>query len=174
MDGCGSRWDDKPTAPSLHARRTNLGCTKCTCNVAEWVQDCWNTGCYGAKTHGGAWGSGDWGRRVWRGGVLAQGREWFAPRNASHPPPIRDPGSLDSGWFHARIEGVARIMAVGTKLVGRRCATAGVSSWWGGPLEVSAKLRGSDRLQSFSTGRSDGGGSERRDQRAGTETNYAK
>ena len=67
-DGCGSRWDDKQTAPVRSFRGNGYGLYDMHGNVWEWVQDCWHGSYREAPTDGDAWKSGDCSRRVLRGG----------------------------------------------------------------------------------------------------------
>ncbi|MDE0609528.1 MAG: SUMF1/EgtB/PvdO family nonheme iron enzyme [Anaerolineaceae bacterium] len=70
-DGCGSRWDDRQTAPVGSFPANAWGLHDMHGNVWEWVQDCWNDSYKGAPKDGSAWTSGDCSRRVFRGGA------WF-------------------------------------------------------------------------------------------------
>ena len=75
-EGCGSRWDDRQTAPVGSFIANGWGLHDLHGNVWEWVQDCWNEDYYGSPKDGSAWESGDCSRRVLRGG------SWdFNPRN---------------------------------------------------------------------------------------------
>ena len=70
-DGCGSRWDDRQTAPAGSFGPNGWGLHDLHGNVCERVQDCWNWSYQGAPTNGSAWESGDCSLRVVRGG------SWF-------------------------------------------------------------------------------------------------
>ena len=63
---CGSRWDNKRTAPVGSFSANEFGLYDVHGNVQEWVEDCWNDSYDGAPTDGSAWESGGW--RVLRGG----------------------------------------------------------------------------------------------------------
>ena len=67
-DGCGSRWDDKQTAPAGSFAPNVFGLHDAHGNVYEWVEDCWNASYAGAPPDGSAWTGGDCGLRVLRGG----------------------------------------------------------------------------------------------------------
>ena len=67
-DGCGSRWDDKYTAPVGSFGANAFGLYDMHGNVREWVDDCWNGTYEGAPTDGTAWKRGNCDHRVLRGG----------------------------------------------------------------------------------------------------------
>jgi formylglycine-generating enzyme required for sulfatase activity len=69
--GCGSRWDNKQTAPVGSFKPNPVGLYDTTGNVSEWVQDCWHEDYKGAPLDGSAWeqrNGGDCGLRGVRGG----------------------------------------------------------------------------------------------------------
>jgi formylglycine-generating enzyme required for sulfatase activity len=75
-DGCGSRWDNKQTAPVGSFQPNGFGLHDTLGNVWEWTQDCWKWGYLDAPAGGSAGTSGDCFRRVLRGG------SWFVrPRD---------------------------------------------------------------------------------------------
>ena len=65
---CGSRWDNKGTAPVGSFSANAFGLYDVHGNVHEWVEDCWNDSYDGAPTDGSAWESEDCSLRVVRGG----------------------------------------------------------------------------------------------------------
>ena len=67
-DGCGSRWDDRQTAPVGSFAPNGFGLYDVHGNVWEWVEDCWNGSYAGAPVDGSAWESGNCDVRVLRGG----------------------------------------------------------------------------------------------------------
>ncbi len=69
--GCGSRWDDRQTAPVGSFPPNAFGLHDMLGNVWEWTADCWNESRAGAASDGGSRMTGDCSRRVLRGG------SWF-------------------------------------------------------------------------------------------------
>ena len=87
-DGCGSRWDNKQTAPVGSFRANGFGLHDMLGNVWEWTLDCWNKSYAGnPPTNGGVWDKGDCFTGVLRGGswvsdpaqVRAAARGWIKP-----------------------------------------------------------------------------------------------
>ena len=80
-DGCGSRWDNRQTAPVGSFSPNAFGLHDVHGNVWEWVEDCWNGSYAGAPTDGSAWTSEDCSRRILRGGSWGDG-PWTFLRSA--------------------------------------------------------------------------------------------
>ena len=70
-DGCGSRWDNRRTAPVGSFAANGFGLHDMHGNVWEWVEDCWNDGYANAPGDGRASVSGNCSARVVRGGSWA-------------------------------------------------------------------------------------------------------
>lgn len=64
---CGSRWDDKGTAPVGSFGPNQFGLYDVLGNAGEWTQDCWQTDYAGAPADGTARTYGDCGYRAVRG-----------------------------------------------------------------------------------------------------------
>lgn len=67
--GCGSKWDNRETAPVGSFKPNAFGLYDTHGNVWEWVEDCYHVDYSGAPTDGSAWTTGDCSRRVRRGGA---------------------------------------------------------------------------------------------------------
>lgn len=68
--GCGSRWDDKKTAPVGSFAANAFGLHDMHGNVWEWTEDCWNEDYKRAPDDGAAWTAlGNCKLRVVRGGA---------------------------------------------------------------------------------------------------------
>ena len=76
-DGCGSRWDNRQTAPVGQFEANRFGLHDVHGNVWEWVEDCWNGSYAGAPADGSAWRSGNCDRRVLRGGSWYDGPRYL-------------------------------------------------------------------------------------------------
>ena len=85
-DGCGSRWDDKQTAPVGMFAGNGFGLHDVHGNAWEWVQDCWNDSYVGAPADGSAWEQGDCGRRVVRGGSWSDVPRYLRSASRDGPP----------------------------------------------------------------------------------------
>jgi formylglycine-generating enzyme required for sulfatase activity len=72
-NGCGSRWDNKQTAPVGSFAANAFGLHDMLGNVWEWTADCWNESHAGAAADGSMRLSGDCSRRVLRGGSWVSG-----------------------------------------------------------------------------------------------------
>jgi formylglycine-generating enzyme required for sulfatase activity len=69
-NGCGSRWDNRRSAPVGSFKPNAFGLYDMSGNVWEWVEDCYHVDYSGgAPRDGSAWTSGDCSRRVRRGGA---------------------------------------------------------------------------------------------------------
>jgi formylglycine-generating enzyme required for sulfatase activity len=67
-DSCGSRWDDKRTAPVGSFPSNGFGLHDMHGNVWEWTEDCWNANYSGAPGNAAVRSSGTCSRRAMRGG----------------------------------------------------------------------------------------------------------
>ena len=76
-DGCGSRWDNRQTAPVGSFGANGFGLHDMLGNVWEWVADCWSDSYAGAPSDGSAWTSGNCSRRVLRGGAWYGGARYL-------------------------------------------------------------------------------------------------
>jgi formylglycine-generating enzyme required for sulfatase activity len=65
--GCGSRWDNRQTAPVGSFPANGFSLYDMLGNVWQWTADCWNETYNGAPDNGQAWNSGDCTLRALRG-----------------------------------------------------------------------------------------------------------
>lgn len=90
-DGCGSRWDDKQSAPVGSFSANPFGVHDVHGNVFEWVSDCPNDSYAGAPSDGSAWRSGNCNLGVARGGSWYNGaRAIRSAYRTSDSPTLRD------------------------------------------------------------------------------------
>jgi formylglycine-generating enzyme required for sulfatase activity len=66
---CGSRWDNRSTAPVGSLVANPFGLYDTAGNVMEWVEDCYNKDYTRAPEDGRAWLAGDCAQRIARGGA---------------------------------------------------------------------------------------------------------
>ena len=76
-DGCGSRWDDRQTAPVGSFTANAFGVHDVHGNVWERVEDCWHGGYAGAPGDGRAWTSGG----ICSARVVRGGSWYYSPRD---------------------------------------------------------------------------------------------
>jgi formylglycine-generating enzyme required for sulfatase activity/uncharacterized protein YgiM (DUF1202 family) len=103
-ESCGSRWDNKQTAPAGSFSANPFGLYDTVGNVWEWTEDCWHEGYNGAPTNGNAWTTGgNCDRRVHRGGSLentprvvrSMDRNWFSTVSRTYSVGFRVARNLD-------------------------------------------------------------------------------
>jgi formylglycine-generating enzyme required for sulfatase activity len=101
-DGCGSKWDDKQTAPVGSFKPNAFGLHDMHGNVFEWVQDCGTANYEGAPTDGSA-RTGPCTSRILRGGSWS-----YDPRDlrSAHRRPSPASGQSSSRGFR-----IARTLA---------------------------------------------------------------
>jgi formylglycine-generating enzyme required for sulfatase activity len=87
-EDCGSRWDNKQTAPVGSFAPNQFGLYDMIGNVAEWTEDCWHTNYLNAPASGSAWTTGgSCAYRVTRGVAWAGPVKWLpsASRDFNSP-----------------------------------------------------------------------------------------
>ncbi|EXJ15892.1 formylglycine-generating enzyme family protein [Imhoffiella purpurea] len=67
---CGTRWDNRSTAPVGSFPANPFGLFDTAGNAMEWVDDCYNGSYRGAPSDGRSWLAGDCSQRVARGGAF--------------------------------------------------------------------------------------------------------
>jgi formylglycine-generating enzyme required for sulfatase activity len=67
---CGTRWDNRSTAPVGSLAANAFGLYDTSGNVMEWVQDCFHRNYDGAPRDGSPWLKGDCSQRMVRGGAF--------------------------------------------------------------------------------------------------------
>ncbi|GAB6051222.1 hypothetical protein JCM17960_00420 [Magnetospira thiophila] len=99
-DGCGSRWDNKETAPVGSFRANPFGVHDMHGNVWEWTEDCWNDSYANAPSDGSAREGNNSCNRVLRGGSW-YGNPWVL-RSAYRSRGLPDYRNDDLGFRLAR------------------------------------------------------------------------
>lgn len=84
---CGSKWDNKKTAPVGSFNANPFGLFDTAGNVWEWCQDTWHESYEGAPADGSAWVGGEDERRVQRGGSFGSKPRYIrsSARGRGHP-----------------------------------------------------------------------------------------
>ena len=97
-NGCGSKWDNRQTAPVGSFKPNAFGLYDMVGNVWEWVEDCFHDNYNGAPTDGSAWiEGGNCKFRVVRGGAWDFPAVSSALRSATGTPPAAGATTLASG-----------------------------------------------------------------------------
>lgn len=99
IDGCGSQWDNKQTAPVVSFKPNPFGLYNTSRNVMEWVQDCYDKDYKGAPANESAWfeaSGGDCDRSMIRGG--SSRIDTIHQRSACRRGAIRGTPLLPSGF----------------------------------------------------------------------------
>ena len=92
-ESCGSRWDDRSTAPVGSFPSNSFGVHDMHGNVSEWVEDCWISGYSNAPVDGAALTRANCPRRVLRGGAWNDKPRYLRSANRSRGDPAkRAPG----------------------------------------------------------------------------------
>jgi formylglycine-generating enzyme required for sulfatase activity len=100
-DGCGSKWDNKQTAPVGSFTPNKFGLYEMVGNVGEWTEDCVHNNYHGAPADGSAWLTGDdCSSRIFRGGGWGRSPDFL--RSASRLKPAADTRTLYVGFRLAR------------------------------------------------------------------------
>jgi formylglycine-generating enzyme required for sulfatase activity len=103
---CGSKWDDKQSAPVGSFAPHGFGLHDMIGNVAEWTEDCYHGGYEPGRPDDGApWTNGDCNQRVARGGSWMEAAEMS--RSAIRLPVTSSEPSFQLGFR------VARTLSVG-------------------------------------------------------------
>jgi len=84
-DKCGTKWDDRRTAPVGSFPPNAFGLYDMAGNLWEWVADCWHDSYKGAPTDGSAWNTGgECEKSIPRGGSWDYGASHLRPADRGH------------------------------------------------------------------------------------------